>query len=357
MALVDLIPLTAYKKLENQAAAFKPVLNPLKRATRGWAVSPVAVIAHLTYRCNLDCYMCCQHIPEIQSELPAFPQTGLPRQEMTVEQWKRVIDDLDSFQVRPFLHFSGGEPFLYVGILTLMEYARQKDFNVSVITNGWTLEKTAPRLVELGISRVNVSIDGTEAIHDEVRRMTGSYRRAVDGIAAVRRQREKAGLKVPYLTINCTITKENAPHLEDMVKVMQEAGADYLSFEHLIFLDHERSFAEPIDVEGVQTTLDRLRRERNDVAVYPHVPPDQWVPFYRQKVTDLGNGCGWLWTGIRLHPNGDVSPCRALHFGNLADGKTSLRDLWNNPAYRASRRDIAENGNPEECGRCTHRLY
>jgi len=357
MAFLDLLPLEAYKSLENRAAGAKRILQPVKRLTRGWAPSPLAVIAHLTYRCNLDCSMCCQHIPEYSKELPAFPQPGLPREELTVGDWKRIIDDIvDSFRMRPFFHFGGGEPFLYTGLLELVEHAKSRGMNVSLITNGWFLESAAEKLVDLGINRINVSIDGPEDIHDVVRRKAGSFRRAIDGIRALRAVRDARKSKTPHVTINCTVTRENHLRLEEMVDVQQAARADALTFQHLVFLDHERELAEGIDVDTLLATLGRLDRERKDVTLYPHVPKEDWGAFYHGPSTRLGNGCGWNWVGLRLHPNGDVAPCRGLVMGRLTAGK-SVREIWNSKEYKSMRSGLAAAGNYEDCGRCTHRQF
>lgn len=358
MAFVDLIPIGAYKRLENRAGRLKAILEPVKKLTGGRSAFPLAVIAHLTYRCNLDCSMCCQHIPEYAAGLPGFPIPGQKSREIPFERWIGIIDDIaDSFPIRPFFHFGGGEPFLFPRAIELLAYAKKRGFSVSAITNAWLLESIAPKLVEIGVNKINVSIDGSEAIHDSVRRQKGSFRRAVDGIRALRAAREKAGSKTPYITINCTITRENHAALEEMLAVREESGADHLTFQHLVFLDQERELAAGIDVRKILDTLTRLERERPEITVYPNVPKQDWPLFYEGNATGLGNGCGWNWVGLRLHPNGDVCPCRNKVLGNVADPSVSIGDLWNGPEYRKFRSELAATGNYEECGRCTHRLF
>lgn len=357
MSLLNMIPMETYKKLENRAAAVHGWLSPVKKLSRGYSLFPLAVLAHVTYRCNLDCAMCCQHIPEHAAGLPGFPIPGSRSQELPLQRWKEIIDDVEaSFPVMPFFHFSGGEPFLYPGLMDLIEYAKGKGFSTSVITNGWTLSAIAEDLVSLGVNRINVSIDGPEAVHDLVRRKMGSFRRAVEGLRAVREAREKAGKKHPRLTINCTVTPQNFAYMNDIVKVRDEARADALTVEHLIFLDHERSLAEGIDVDVLLETLTRLEKEEN-VTLYPHIPKELWKTFYLGSSKDLGHGCGMLWAGLRIHPSGEVGPCRGQVMATLADRSVSVKKIWNNEIYRACRHEIATMGNVEACGRCEHKLY
>jgi MoaA/NifB/PqqE/SkfB family radical SAM enzyme len=358
MSLLSILPLSTYKKLENAAAAARPVLSPLKKLSGGRSLFPVAVVAHVTYRCNLDCEMCCQHIPELEVRLPSFPASPGDREgELSPDRWKAIIDDLDrSLPVRPFLHFSGGEPFLYARLLELMAHSRSRGFSTSVITNGWTLAEVAPELVRLGLDRINVSLDGPEEIHDAVRRKATSFRRAVDGIRAVRAAREKAGSKRPLVTINCTVTPRNQGALLEMERVRKESGADALTIEHLIFHDNDKQLAEGIDVPALFDSLDRLEREHG-ATVYPRIPRRYAETYYKGNTNDLRRGCGLLWTGLRIHPDGTVGPCRGQKMGSLADGTRSVKEIWNNEAYRASRSEIARLGNVPDCARCEHRLY
>lgn len=358
MAFVDLLPRKAYKKLENMARGFSFLLEPVKKMTRGYAPFPWAVIAHLTYRCNLDCTMCCQHIADYTEILPGFPQPGVKNDELQTGRWKEILEDIaDSFPILPFFHFSGGEPFLHAGLPDLVEHAKSRGYNVSIITNGWMLEQYAGTLVELGLNRLHVSIDGSEELHDQIRRREGSYRRAINGIRKVVDLRNARRRRDPHVTINCTITKENFRHLKAMAEVKEQCGADHLTLQHLVFFDHERKLAEGIDPKLLWDQLRHMTRGRKDVTVYAHVPKKKWDAYYRGSASDLGKGCGWNWVGLRIHPNGDVVPCRGVSVGSLRDGSRSIREIWNGSEYRNFRKELARVGNYEECGRCTHRLF
>ena len=48
----------------------------------------------VTYRCNFDCSMCCQHIPEYAEGLPGFPIPGEQSRELPTARWKGILDDI-----------------------------------------------------------------------------------------------------------------------------------------------------------------------------------------------------------------------------------------------------------------------
>lgn len=357
MAILDLIPPLAFKTLENLARKGAFILEPIKKITKGYAPFPWAIIAHLTYRCNLDCTMCCQHIPDYAESLPGFPKPGIKHDEMGVEQWKAILDDISrSFPILPFFHFSGGEPFLYSGLMDLVDYAKQKKYNVSIITNGWMLKHYARALVELGVNRLHVSIDGPEPIHDQIRQRDTSYKRAIEGIIEVDKQKKLLNQSKPHIAVNCTITKENHADLLSFPDEMKKIGANHVTIQHLVFFDHQRFLVKDIDVSKLLAQLKELKKRR-DVTIYAHVPFSKIETYYKGSSSALGKGCGWNWTGIRIHPNGDIVPCRGVYMGNVKDGKVSLREIWNSEKYRAMRRELIKIGNYKECSRCTHRFF
>ena len=90
----------------------------------------------------------------------------------------------------------GGEPFLFPGIIELLEYLLEKGIATSVDTNGTMLERYAADLVRLGDVELTISVDGPEAVHDAVRGINGSFRRIEHGLIALRAEEEEAGKKV-----------------------------------------------------------------------------------------------------------------------------------------------------------------
>ncbi len=91
MNIINIIPLKAFKKLENWALYLKFILEPLKKVSFGYSPFPIVVIAHLTYRCNFDCTMCCQHIPDYIEILPSHPIKDKREEEISLDDWKSII--------------------------------------------------------------------------------------------------------------------------------------------------------------------------------------------------------------------------------------------------------------------------
>ena len=162
----------------------------------------------LTRRCNLYCAHC-----------RASAAKGPYPHELTTSQCYRVIDQIVQLG-KPILILSGGEPLLRQDFFDIASYASQKGLRVALGTNGTILDSNmASRLKQVAISRVGVSLDFPQRdLQDRFRGSSGAFDAALRGIACVR----QAGLSIQ---INSTITKQNAPYLDDLLTLALEIGA------------------------------------------------------------------------------------------------------------------------------------
>lgn len=77
---------------------------------------------HLLEACNFRCRTCFAH----------FDSKRL----LSVDEWKRIIDNLYKSGRVNAVNFAGGEPFIYPRLGELVEYAHGLNLKVSIITNG-----------------------------------------------------------------------------------------------------------------------------------------------------------------------------------------------------------------------------
>lgn len=170
-----------------------------------------------TAGCNLECIHCRRL--EVSRQLA---QTDL-----TTEEGLAFIDSVAKTQ-KPILVLSGGEPLMRPDICDLAAHAVKRGLSVALATNGTLITPAiAVKIKNVGIERVSISIDGANAeTHDDFRRLPGSYDRALEGIAHLRR----AGVPVQ---INSTIAKHNDKQLPEIYDLAVMVGAVAL---HLFML-------------------------------------------------------------------------------------------------------------------------
>jgi GTP 3',8-cyclase len=156
-----------------------PLVDPFARAITYLRVS-------VTDRCDFRCVYCM-----------AEDMTFLPKQDLlSLEELDRLCSAFIAKGVRK-LRLTGGEPLVRRGIMTLVSsLGRHLQSGaldeLTLTTNGSQLQKYAQDLANVGVKRINVSLDTLDA--DKFRAITrwGDLHKVLDGIEAAR----AAGLAV-----------------------------------------------------------------------------------------------------------------------------------------------------------------
>lgn len=132
----------------------------------------------VTNSCNLRCRMCGQW----SDEGYVANQTTDTQQRMRLEDWIRLVDEIAQHRIR-FILVRGGEPFLFKGIMDLLKYINAKGISLSVDTNGTLIDRFADELSSISNMHITFSVDGPEEVHDDVRKLKGSYTKIRNNIA------------------------------------------------------------------------------------------------------------------------------------------------------------------------------
>ena len=172
---------------------------------------PRLIFWEVTKGCNLRCIHCRASATELSSPRDLSTGTALG-----------IIDQIAE-AAKPILVLSGGEPLYRSDIFQLAVYARDKGLRVALATNGTLVTKEIARMiVDSGIKRVSISLDGADAVtHDTFRSIPGAFDAAVQGL----RNLKALGMSVQ---INMTIARHNAKQLPDVLELAKAIGADAL---------------------------------------------------------------------------------------------------------------------------------
>ena len=169
------------------------------------------VFWEVTKGCNLRCMHCRATATELSSP------TDLPTRSAL-----NIIDQIVA-AAHPILVLSGGEPLYRSDIFQLARYATDKGLRVALATNGTLVTREAARMiVDSGVRRVSISLDGADAItHDSFRGIPGAFLAALHGL------RNLKALEMS-VQINMTIARHNAHQLPAVLELARNLGADAL---------------------------------------------------------------------------------------------------------------------------------
>jgi mycofactocin radical SAM maturase len=169
--------------------------------------APICLTWELTYACNLACVHC------LSSSGRRDPQ------ELTTDECKRVIDELERMQVF-YVNIGGGEPTVRRDFWELVDYAVSHHVGVKFSTNGSRI--TAQRAAHLARSDyvdVQVSLDGATAEVNDRLRGPGSYATAITAMERL------AGAGLEGFKLSVVVTRENASQLDDFNRLADRYGA------------------------------------------------------------------------------------------------------------------------------------
>ena len=228
---------------------------------------------------------------------------------------------------------SGGEPLLRSDLFRILEHAARLGIAVGVGTNGSTITPAiASQLSDVGVNRLQVSVDGFPSSHDKLRCWPGLYQRALRAIDTARR----AGLNVHMC---CTITRINFRELEEFVElVATEIGVSRLNLSRYVPTGRGNDELDLTNSEwkdGIFHCAQLRKKYKNRLDIVTHLAQtvladDEVFPFPGFIGCQAGRGQGCVTA------DGMVFPCVLLPIpiGNIREA--SFRSLWiNSPIIRA----------------------
>ena len=167
------------------------------------------VFWELTARCNLKCCHC-------RAEATDSFAAG----ELTTEEVISVARDIRKAG-DPIMILTGGEPLVRKDFFEIAKACVGMFSRVALATNGTLVDdEMARRIVEVGIKRVSVSLDGVKAAtHDAFRGVPGSFEATVRGYDAMAR----AGVS---LQVNATVAKHNIDEVEELLNFVLARKAE-----------------------------------------------------------------------------------------------------------------------------------
>lgn len=169
----------------------------------------------VTRSCNLNCVHC-------RAAASCGPYPG----ELSTKKCFQLIDEIAAVY-SPVIILTGGEPLLRPDIFEIASYGTNKGLRMVMATNGTLVNPAVvKKMIQSGIKRVSISIDGKDApSHDSFRQEKGAFAGAMAGIDALK----DAGME---FQINTTITTANLKQIKDILELAKKLGAA----AHHIFL-------------------------------------------------------------------------------------------------------------------------
>jgi MoaA/NifB/PqqE/SkfB family radical SAM enzyme len=368
------------KALKQPAYASDVFFKRLKAAFyhsfgKGRSSMPESVTLFLTHRCNLRCKMCGQWG---EGGVTRNEDDSVLRQELTAAQLRSLIDDMAQF--KPNITLFGGEPLLFPGCVELIAHIKKKGMHCLMITHGSMLAPYAENIVDAGLDELNISLDGGEKLHDQIRGMQGLFAKIRFGVERINYFKAANETRRPLINLQCTITKYNYQYLEQLLDVAEQMRANSLTFHNLIFISRdvlERQsaidaslecssrnwegfmFDPEIDPGILYGQMCAIQGQKYDFSVdfYPNFSLPEMNRYYcEMSYEPKDRSCMSPWVAAYIFPDGEMRPClnSSYSFGNIKEKPLTV--LWNGKKAVVYRTALMDKGIFPVCVRCTE-LY
>ncbi|WP_067826660.1 GTP 3',8-cyclase MoaA [Nocardia inohanensis] len=218
----------------------------------------------ITEKCSLRCTYC---MPE--EGLPAIPADELLSTAELIRLVVLAVRELGVQEVR----FTGGEPLMRRDLEQIIAGCRAElpDIPLSMTSNGVGLEHRARKLVEAGLSRINISLDTVD--RDGFAKLTRRDR--LDSVLSGIRAARQAGLTP--IKVNAVLMRETLGGAADLLQWCLDEGCELRFIEEMpLDADHEWAranmitAAELLNVLGERFELTEVGRED------PSAPAERW---------------------------------------------------------------------------------
>lgn len=290
------------------------------------------VYVEIAAACNLDCVMC---VRQAWAEPVGF---------MPLAVCDGLLCQLGELPAPPAVHLGGyGEPLHHPDFLEIVRRAKARGLRVEVTTNGTLLDtRTAGELLDLGLDRLMVSLDGaTPASYGDIR-VGADLRRVIENMRTLYRMKlHRAGRhNNPQVGIAFVAMKRNVADLPKLPMLATQIGAWTIQVSNL--LPHTAEMEQQILYRAALTAC-AFRASR-------------WVPNMSLPKFDLNDDTLEPLRGVfsatasisvlDASLSGRNDWCRFAHEGYAAvrwDGEVSpcLELLHDHPVYvRGRRKDV-----------------
>ena len=271
------------------------VFEKVSKFTEKYNKGESIAIIQLQYR--YMCNMLCEHC-----SIEAYQRNAAGKRSITPEDVRKLADQADEMGLARFV-ISGGEPTTFPDLDEVVKAIGPDRFFINSDSNGYLLAEKAEHMKEIGIDRIQLSIDSLDPDeHDSFRRKPGAWHRAMDGI----KECQRIGLP---LYIQTVVTKQRLHSQEfvDFVKFYNDMGLMvFITFAKPIGA-YEGHFESMID----QKDLEYERQLEKKYKLCTHLTP----------AYELEMGCIAVKGFVSVTQYGDVQPCPYFHcsIGNILE--------------------------------------
>lgn len=275
---------------------------------------PAAISIEPTTACNLGC-------PECPSGLKQFTR---PTGNLKPELLGKILEEMGTYLQYITFYFQG-EPFIHPRMIDLIkEASSRRIFSVTSTNAHFITDKLADAIIDSGLNKLIISIDGTTQEVYEQYRKKGSLEKVISGTQRILDAKIRRKAKYPLLYFQFLVVKPNEHQIDEVKELGKEMGVDGVLFKTAQVYAYKNG-------NPLIPTIEKYARyrKRNDGT---------W-----EIKNKLLNQCWKMWHSSVITWDGRVVPCCFDKDAKHAMGQLNslpFREIWHGKTYRQFRQAI-----------------
>ena len=260
--------------------------------------------------CNYRCVFC------YQTDNTFNKRSSGHMGHMTLDTFKKIVDQAEG-NVEFISLASRGEPLLCPDFKKMLDYTKNKFFNLKINTNASLLdEDMSHAILKSGVKTIVFSADAADSALYSKLRVNGKLEKIVKNIKNFQKIKKKDYPNSRIITRVSGVKFNNQQSLKDM----------------------EAFWRDMVD----------------QIAFVDYMP---WENVYESKLSGTNMPCSDLWRRMFIWWDGKVNPCDVDYKSKLSVGnikEKNITNLWNSKIYKNLRNQHESNNrkNASPCNRC-----
>ncbi|PLX03198.1 MAG: hypothetical protein C0594_10780, partial [Marinilabiliales bacterium] len=218
-----------FLKITKVSNLFKSLFYHVFRKTKTIKFWPIRVSIEATNLCNY----CCPECPTGNNTLNRTSGN------IDLALYKNIIHQIHKTCLQVQLHFQG-EPLLHSELPEMISYAHQYKLITALSTNGSLLsEEYCMKIIEAGLTKINISLDGTSQKSYELYRNGGQFSTVIQGIKNLTRLKIIHKKNFPLVNVQFLVFKHNENEIKDFITLVKKTGANSYTLKPAQLYDYQ----------------------------------------------------------------------------------------------------------------------
>jgi MoaA/NifB/PqqE/SkfB family radical SAM enzyme len=338
------------------------IINSLlkwKESEKGY---PTQIQIHPTNYCNLNCIFC---------PTKALVKKLDRKEELTKEEWLKVIEEGNDLGAKEWHICGGGEPFFFKDdALALMKKIKETGRYGEIITNGTFFQDSIVKeIVEMGWDKVYISLDSPYAKVQNFLRQANCFKKIISGVKNLIKWKKKLRKNKPEIYFHVVVCNKNYNQIVQMIKLAKKLNINGICLNALNVWKPEinKLKLNEKETEELKEILWKSKKLAKELGISTNV--EDFLNFLFFEKANVMNkamveevkinknlfasiACYYPWYNISIFSDGRTLPCFILKDEGENVKNKSLKEIWFGEYFNGIRKMFFENKLKDDCSKC-----